>query len=717
MNRLSTLLARLVWLSLLPLLLLACGLAAYHVHTEQLATREAAARRLGNYAAQLDGFLEARILALGILADSPLADNPKLWPDLYAEAQAFRARFGSHVIFADADRQMLFNTRVPFGTTLPRLPDARKGRSAAPVALETGQPAVGDIVQGPVIDEPLVAIAVPGLRAGRVRHLMLVTTTTRELQRRVDAIPMAPGWALTVQDGAGNLIARQAPAGFEPARDVDADWRFAANSRFAPWTITVDVSRPVTRQPLVNSMAALLLAIVLTTLAGVILGRRVAHRIEGQMTAMGHAGRDAPPTDIVEIAAVRERLDANLLALRESEARYHSLFDNSHAVMLLIDPDSGAIVAANPAAAAFYGWTQEQLQGMRIDQINALSAAEVAAEMQRAQTQQRNRFEFRHRLANGQVRDVEVFSGPVQVDGKSLLYSIVQDVSARMQTARQLAESEARRNAEMSAALEAQHQGRLAALNLMDDAVAARGRAEAALAALARLSRLYATLSQNNQAIVRCNSEDALLPQICRDTVSFGGLKMAWIGLVDGAGRQVLPVAAFGDDDDYLADALVSMDAGDAHGQGPTATAIRENRAVWCQDFLHDPHTAPWHERGARAGWMASAALPLCRKGVAVGALTLYAGEVNFFDDAIQNLLSQMAADISFAMDNYAAVAERQRAEAKMTEQLDELHRWQQAMLGREGRIMEMKNEVNSLLAGQGQPPRYPSAVDAETEK
>lgn len=234
---------------------------------------------------------------------------------------------------------------------------------------------------------------------------------------------------------------------------------------------------------------------------------------------------------------------------------------------------------------------------------------------------------------------------------------------------------------------------------------------------LARLSRLYFTLSQSNQAIVHCDSEDALFPQICREAVNFGGLKMAWIGLVDETGQKVMPAASFGDADGYLTSALISMDAENPRGQGPTATAIRENQPVWCQDFLHDPRTVLWHERGAHAGWMASAALPLCRKGVAVGALSLYASVADYFDDAIQKLLIEMAADISFAMDSYASVAERERAQVKMTEQLDELRRWQQVMLGREGRVIEMKKEVNSVLAAHGQPPRYASPVDGDSEK
>jgi PAS domain S-box-containing protein len=66
------------------------------------------------------------------------------------------------------------------------------------------------------------------------------------------------------------------------------------------------------------------------------------------------------------------------------------------------------------------------------------------------------------------------------------------------------------------------------------------------------------------------------------------------------------------------------------------------------------------------------------------------------------------------------AVAARGQAEvaaATLEKQLDELHRWQQVTLGREGRVLAMKKEVNSLLAELGQPPRYPSAAEAETEK
>lgn len=131
-------------------------------------------------------------------------------------------------------------------------------------------------------------------------------------------------------------------------------------------------------------------------------------------------------------------------SLRQSEERYRSLFENNHSVMLLIDPKSGDIINANPAACAFYGYSQAELTGLKISDINQLSRDEVFAEMERAKQEQRHQFFFRHRLAGGEVRDVEVYSGPIEFQGKKLLYSIVHDITERRQVAEALRNSEQR---------------------------------------------------------------------------------------------------------------------------------------------------------------------------------------------------------------------------------------------------------------------------------
>jgi PAS domain S-box-containing protein len=117
--------------------------------------------------------------------------------------------------------------------------------------------------------------------------------------------------------------------------------------------------------------------------------------------------------------------------LRQSEARYRTLFENRHVVMFIIDPDDGQIVDANPTATLYYGWTRDELCRMKISQINILTPQEVIAEMTLAHSNKCNVFNFRHLLADGSIRDVEVVSGPIVIDGKLLLYSIVIDVTER----------------------------------------------------------------------------------------------------------------------------------------------------------------------------------------------------------------------------------------------------------------------------------------------
>ena len=178
---------------------------------------------------------------------------------------------------------------------------------------------------------------------------------------------------------------------------------------------------------------------------------------------------------------------------------------------------------------------------------------------------------------------------------------------------------------------------------------------------LKRQINFYAVLSRCNDAILSCSSEQELLERICQEAISTGVLRMAWIGLVEPGTIAVKPVAWAGDGTEYLSSIQISTDPSSPYGKGPTGTAIREDRPFWCQDFQHDPVTAPWHERGLKYGWRASASLPLHRAGRSAGALTLYASEVHAFSLPVQTLLADMVADLDLALDRFQSEAERQR--------------------------------------------------------
>lgn len=139
---------------------------------------------------------------------------------------------------------------------------------------------------------------------------------------------------------------------------------------------------------------------------------------------------------VVVVLDITERKQAEE-ALRESEARFRSLFENNHAVMLLVDPKTGRIVDANPAAVDYYGYMLEQLRQLTIDQINLLPREEILHRMAGAMDRKQQHFRFCHRLASGEQRDVEIYSGPVVVHGQELLYTIVHDITDRVRIERE----------------------------------------------------------------------------------------------------------------------------------------------------------------------------------------------------------------------------------------------------------------------------------------
>ena len=132
--------------------------------------------------------------------------------------------------------------------------------------------------------------------------------------------------------------------------------------------------------------------------------------------------------------------------LKESEEKFRNLFDKHSAVKLIIDPESGAIVEANEAAEKFYGWTRESLCRKRIQDINILSPEEIGREMAAARKEEKGYFEFQHRLANGSIRDVAVYSSIITIKGKELLHSIIHDVTQHRQVEKERQKLQAQLN-------------------------------------------------------------------------------------------------------------------------------------------------------------------------------------------------------------------------------------------------------------------------------
>lgn len=136
-------------------------------------------------------------------------------------------------------------------------------------------------------------------------------------------------------------------------------------------------------------------------------------------------------SDITDVYTVEE-------AMAERESIYRQMFLHNPAIKLLIDPATGRIHDANTAAIAFYGYSHEQLCHMTINDINVQTDAQVGLAMQQTLQDGAASFSFHHRLANGDVRDVEVNTGAIRIHGKEFLHSIIFDVTERNDYAHRL---------------------------------------------------------------------------------------------------------------------------------------------------------------------------------------------------------------------------------------------------------------------------------------
>jgi PAS domain S-box-containing protein len=139
---------------------------------------------------------------------------------------------------------------------------------------------------------------------------------------------------------------------------------------------------------------------------------------------------------------ITERMEA--IQVKESEARFKNMFLGHNATMLLIEPETGAIIDANNAAADFYGYSISKLCSLNINDLNILTPEEVTLERKNALAEKHNHFIFNHRLADGQVRIVEVHSSPIKYQNKQILFSITYDITEREKAKKTIIENQSR---------------------------------------------------------------------------------------------------------------------------------------------------------------------------------------------------------------------------------------------------------------------------------
>lgn len=317
--------------------------------------------------------------------------------------------------------------------------------------------------------------------------------------------------------------------------------------------------------------------------------------------------------------ALLRRLD------RRARDRYHQLFDHHPAAMLMVDGHRGRIVDANPAACAFYGWPREQLCAMAMADINQLQPEECELELGAARDGAGKVFHFRHRLASGEVRDVEVRSGLVSHDGQPLLCLIVHDETDRLRAA----------------------------------------------ASQRQLEALSAAAVDISQAMVGAVDQGPLLHDVCRAAIERTALRMAWIAWVDGGGQLNLVSQA--------GEPAAAIEAAQLVGAALVQQALRDGRPAVSADCQALPVDDAWRDWALAQGIASSAVLPIRRAGQLVALLGLHAPTAQYFSEAVLHLLDRLAQGLGRTLESLDQRGRERRAASAVT-QAEE--RWRLALAG-----------------------------------
>jgi two-component system sensor histidine kinase/response regulator len=366
---LPTFLARLVWIGLMPLILFA-GYLVIEMLTHQRADQENKSKNLVRQVAlSVDQQLQAHIDALNILALSPLLDDPAYRQSLNREAQGFQKTFNSHVLFADADMRMLFNTRLPLGSQLPlRLPKS-EGQDAAPTALATGKPAVGDIFFGPNTKKAMVALAVPARRQEKSTHFLLASLEARRFQHSLEAVDLPADWSLSLLDSTGARIAQRRPSTAPEA--VPEGSRFESRLSSAPWRVLLEIPQDSYNAPLSRMALTLALALFGAALISVLAGKFASRKLTRSLATLNEPDAAGPVgNEILEIARVRRLITESThrqataeMAQKEIARRFQRLFRDMPLPLLLLDRQ-GTVIELNKRFRAAFGYAEADMPNL-----------------------------------------------------------------------------------------------------------------------------------------------------------------------------------------------------------------------------------------------------------------------------------------------------------------------------------------------------------------
>jgi diguanylate cyclase (GGDEF)-like protein len=244
-------------------------------------------------------------------------------------------------------------------------------------------------------------------------------------------------------------------------------------------------------------------------------------------------------------------------------------------------------------------------------------------------------------------------------------YSMSKPIFTAMQVAERVADGNFANRIEVNRGDEL---GRLlTSLALMQDGLKARAEADRILTvSKERLTVLITAMSATNEAIMRAESREKLFELVCKTAVLGGKFTTTTIALAEPGSDFLRIVAATGPGAEESKAVKVAISAEQPEGRGLTGTAFRTRQPCVSNDYLADRQRSAFHGVVRSTGTKSGAALPLLSRGRAVGVLLFLSAELDTFTAEFVELLERLAGNVSFALEHFDRVDEREKAEQRI---------------------------------------------------
>ncbi|MFO1424916.1 MAG: EAL domain-containing protein [Candidatus Competibacteraceae bacterium] len=312
----------------------------------------------------------------------------------------------------------------------------------------------------------------------------------------------------------------------------------------------------------------------------------------------------------------RKKVEA---ALRASELKYRNVFAAVGDAILMLDNRDGRILDANPAACRLYGYNRDELLALRDRDL----AAGNGANGEIPRTVSKRFTDYPQRRKDGTIFPADLWVRHFTYKGYEITVAAIRDMTPLKQAEQKIV----------------------------------------------RLSHCYAALGRTSAAIMRCSDPQELFWQICRIVADLDQIRIVVIEFVDpatGVFQRAAHAGAVSISSRSLANIHASSGPSLPEGWGPIGIAFHQGTPAVCNNFLDDPSLQAWRPIAEKLAVQAGAAFPLRRNNQVVGCLSAHAAEQDFFNADLTDLLTQLAGEVSFALDLFERENQRKNAEDRI---------------------------------------------------